>query len=106
MATAGRAVKCHVGRAGPRGTRPDVPDVWALSISSTRMRVRGTGREKRRVGANCFAHTQTCGLVLLNTTQNMSADFLTPTRVAVMGVWADSLGTTHENFRTMQDTFP
>ena len=85
MATAGRAVKCHVGRAGPRGTRPDVPGMWALSISPIRTRVRGTGREKkRRVGANCFAHTQACGLVLLGTTQNVWADFLTPTRVAVI----------------------
>ena len=38
------------------------------------------------MGASYFAHTQACGLVLLGTTQNMWADPLTPTRVAVIGV--------------------
>ena len=50
----GRAVKCHVGRAGPRGTRPDVRGVWALSISPTRTRVRGIGREKKVCGHYLF----------------------------------------------------
>ena len=88
----GRAVKCHVGRAGPRGTRPDVPGVWALSILPTRTRVRGAGREKKRcVGASCFAHTQACGLVLLDTTHNVWADPLTATHVALIGVQEKSI---------------
>uniref|UniRef100_A0A453CFT2 Uncharacterized protein n=1 Tax=Aegilops tauschii subsp. strangulata TaxID=200361 RepID=A0A453CFT2_AEGTS len=51
---------CHAGPAEPRGTRPDVRGVWALSISPTRTRVRGTGREKRDVWALLVLATRRC----------------------------------------------
>ena len=41
---------------------------------------------KKMCGHYFFAHAQVCGLFLLYTTQNVWADPLTPTRVALIGV--------------------
>ena len=86
MATAGRMVTVHGVCGTTRYEACRTGRVGVIYFAHTHACKRDREEKKRHVGASCFPHTQTCGLFLLGTTQNVWADFLTPTRVAVIGV--------------------
>ena len=86
MATAGRAVTVTRGMRD-HGVRGLTCGACGRYLFRPHARVgEGSGGKKEVCGHYFFAHTWVCGLFLLYTTQNVWADPLTPTRVALIDV--------------------